>query len=283
MAFRFSTGLKNKLLGKTIDLIENGSFNSDASGWSAIDATLQAVEGGYEGKCLEITNTTTAKGYAYQGKPVKMGHRYMLELYHKNGTAPGRVKVGPDIDDGSYVDEVVDDGVWTRHLFLIEVPDTVNTIYVTLAIESETANDTTLFDEIKCKWEASSIKEIFKNSKLIIYSGTQPDSPDEAPVGTKLVEITKNASGDFDLEFAEAEDGSIDKVPVDNWSGYATADGDAGWFRLITNGDSGVYSETDCRIDGAVGTANAELIMADTHITNGSIQTISVFRISIDI
>ena len=283
MAFRFSTGLKNKLLGKTVDLIENGSFNSDASGWSAIDATLQAVDGGYEGKCLQITNTTDANGYAYQGKPVKMGHRYMLELYHKNGTAKGRVKVGPDINNGSYVDEELDDSDWTRHLFLIEVPDSVNTIYVTLLVESTTANDTTLFDEISCKWEASSIKEIFKNSKLILYTGTQPDSPDEAPVGTKLVEITRDASGNFDLRFDEADNGAIDKVPTDNWSGWATADGDAGWFRLITNGDSGVYSEADCRIDGAVGTANAELIMADTHITNGSIQTISVFRISIDI
>jgi len=281
MAFRFSTGLRNKLLGKTVNTVENGSFNADASGWSAIDATLAVVSGGYAGNCLQVTNTTSAKGYAYQAQVVKKGHRYMVELYHKNGTVAGRIKIGTSPNDGTFVNKSLDDSDWTRYLFLVEVPDTVNTIYITLQVDSAVQNDTSLFDEVKCIWEASSLKEIFKNSKLIIYTGSQPSSPDEAPLGTKLVEITTNASGEFDLEFDEASNGAIDKKPTDNWSGWAVASGTAGWFRLITNGDSEVYSEEDCRIDGAVGTANAELIMADTEITNGSIQTISVFRISI--
>jgi len=281
MAFRFSTGLRNKLLGKTVDTVENGSFTADTSGWSAIDATLASVSGGQDGNCLQVTNTTSANGYAYQAQIVKKGHRYMIEIYHKNGTTTGRIKIGTSANDGSYVDEALDDSDWTKHLFLIDVPDTVNTIYITLQVNSVVANDTSLFDEVKCKWESSSLKEIFKNSKLIIYTGAQPTSPDEAPIGTKLVEITTNASGEFDLEFDEASNASIDKKPTDNWSGWAVATGTAGWFRLITNGDSEVYSENDCRIDGAVGTANAELIMADTDISSGSIQTISVFRISI--
>ena len=283
MALRFSTGLKNALLGLTRDSVQNGSFTSDTSGWSAIDATLSSVSGGQSGNCLQIQNNTNANGYAYQAQTVKNGHRYMLELYHKNGTGQGYVKVGTSANDGTFVDEHgLDDSDWTKYYFLVE--STVQgSIYLTLGVDDATSGHTTLFDEVKFIWEASSIKEIFENSKLIIYTGSQPASADDAPIGTKLVEITKNSSGNFDLVFDEASDGSINKVPSDNWSGQAINSGTAGWFRLLVNGDTEVYSTTDPRIDGAVGTSNAELIMADTNITSGSVQTISVFRLSVSV
>jgi len=283
MALRFSTGLKNILLGLTRDSVENGSFTADTSGWSAIDATLASVSGGQDGNCLQITNNTSAKGYAYQAQQVKNGHRYMLELYHKNGTGQGFVKVGTSANDGTFIDQAaLDDSDWTKYYFLIE-SNVQGSIYVTLGVDDATSGHTTLFDEVKFTWEASSIKEVFKNSKLIMYTGSQPASADDAPIGTKLVEITKNGSGNFDLVFDEAEDGSINKVPADNWSGQAVASGTAGWFRLIVNGDSEVYNTDDPRIDGAIGTANAELVMADTNITVDSVQTISVFRLSVSV
>ena len=279
MALRFSTGLRNKLLGKTVNTVTNGSFSSDTSDWSAIDATLASVSGGQSGNCLQITNNTSSQGYAYQAQSVKHGHYYLIDLYHKNGTAQGVVKIGTSPNDDSLGSRTLNDTDWAHYFFLVEAPD-VTSIYITLVVNSNTSGDTTLFDEVRCIWESSSIQEIFKNSKLLIYSGTQPSSADEAPTGTKLVEITVNGSGDFNLQFEDAGDGSINKVASDNWSGTAIADGTAGWFRLIAVGDSGVYSTSDPRIDGSVGTANAELIMADTNITTGSVQTISVFKLN---
>lgn len=276
MALRLSTGLKNKLLGKTVDLVTNGSFTSSTTGWSANNAILSSVTGGQSGNCLEVKNNSTASGYAFQSFTVKPYHRYLVTLYFKKGlSASGFIKIGTGQNDGTYADVTVSDTSWTRHSFLVQ--PTTDALFITLGNTSTTTNDTSLFDEVVCEWEASSLKEIFYKSKLCIYSGTQPGSADDTPTGVKLVEITVAGSGNFDLEFDEASNGAITKVPNATWSGQATATGTAGYFRLITHGDSTASSTTDCRIDGAIG-STAELVMADPNLTTGQVVTISTFK-----
>jgi hypothetical protein len=282
MTLRFSTGLKNKILGKTVDLVNNGTFDASVTGWSQYYATAASVTGGQSNNCVEITNNSSAQGYIAQNLTVKPGHTYLIEIYHKNGLANGFIKIGTAANDGTYESESgLNDTNWTLRRFFI-VP-TSDVLWITLGVDSSVASDTTKFDEVTCIWEADSIQEIFKNSKILIYSGSQPASADDAPSGTLLCEITTAGSGNFDLEFDEATSGYITKKLTATWSGTVQNTGTAGWFRLITYGDSMASSTDDCRIDGAIATSGAELVMADTALIAGAVQTISVFKLTINL
>jgi len=281
MALKFSTGLKNKLLGKTVDLVTNGVFDSDVSGWTQTACTATSEAGGPSGNAVKVTNNSAAAGHISQQITVKEGHAYLIEVYHKNGDTTGYIKVGTAVDDGSLVNTTIDASDWALHRFYVVATGT--TLYITLGVGSSVDTEYTNFDEVKCLWLADSIEEIFKNSKISIFTGTQPSDADQAPTGTKLVDITTAGSGNFDLIFAEAEDGCITKKLDATWSGPAVADGVAGWFRLLTQGDSEDVSTEDCRIDGAIAESDAELVMPDTNITNTSVQTISTFKLTIDL
>lgn len=281
MALRFSTGLKNKLLGKEVDVVSNGSFDSAVTGWSQYYCSASSETGGQSDNCAKVANNSSAQGYIGQQLTVKPDHVYLIEVYHKNGDTTGFIKIGTSVNDGTYESRNVDDSDWTLYRFYV-VP-TTTTLWITLGVGSSVNAEYTYFDEVKCLWAADSIWEIFKNSKISIYTGSQPASADDPPSGTKLVDITTAGSGDFDLEFEEAEDGHITKKLNATWSGTAVAAGTAGWFRLYTVGDSEASSEEDCRLDGAISTSGAELIMADPVIENNSVQTISVFKLTINL
>ena len=98
-----------------------------------------------------------------------------------------------------------------------------------------------------CK--GGSVKDIFKDGVLRIYSGSQPASADNAVAGTLLAEITENAAafvaGAFGngLEFGDAASGAISKAVAETWQALGLAAGSAGWFRLVANAtDSGAAS-----------------------------------------
>ena len=83
-----------------------------------------------------------------------------------------------------------------------------------------------------------SLRELFENGILHIYSGSQPADADSAETGTKLVEITI-ASGAFvpgspgnGLEFEAPISGKIGKKASETWSGVGIVEGTAGWFGL---------------------------------------------------
>jgi hypothetical protein len=88
-----------------------------------------------------------------------------------------------------------------------------------------------------CK--GGSLKDVFKDGVLKIYSGSQPSSPDSAVSGTLLVTVTLSSSafvaGAFDngLEFGAAASGAISKATGATWSGAAVASGTAGYFRMV--------------------------------------------------
>jgi len=282
MALRFSTGLKNRLCGDTVDLVTNGTFDSSITGWSQYYCTASSVSGGVNGtNCAQVTNNSAASGYIAQSMTVKIGHRYMIKVYAKKGLANAFIKIGTSPNDGTYDSKTaIAVTSWTEYKFYV-VP-TSETLWITLGVDSSTANDTALFDECVCEWEASSIKEIFYKSKLLIYSGAQPSSADNAPTGTLLCTITTAGSGNFDLEFDDASNGSITKKLNATWSGTVTTSGTAGWFRLIAQGDSMASSTTDCRIDGAIATSGAEFTMADPALQAGAVETVSQFKLTVN-
>jgi hypothetical protein len=119
-----------------------------------------------------------------------------------------------------------------------------------------------------------SLKDIFHDGVLRIYSGSQPAGPDYAVSGTKLLEISESAGafvhGAFGngLEFGAAAAGVIAKAVGETWQGTGIAAGTAGYFRLCANPtDDGSASTSLPRIDGSVGTSGADLNMSTTTIT----------------
>ena len=167
----------------------------------------------------------------------------------------------------------------------------------TVAVGTITIAETTLTGEvagslnIKIQCIAGgSLKDIFKNGILRIYSGTQPASADAAITGTLLCSFTNSAgawvagSPENGLQFGTASAGAISKSSSQVWQGVAAATGTAGWFRLYANAaDAGSLDSTYVypRIDGSIGTSGAQLNMSSTSITSGATLTIDTFTITL--
>jgi len=137
--------------------------------------------------------------------------------------------------------------------------------------------------------KGGSLKDIFKDGILKIYSGSQPASADNAVAGTELLAISV-ASGAFvagtptnGLEFGAAAAGAISKSTA-VWSDTGIASGTAGCFRLYANASDANGEDTTPflypRLDGSVGTSGAELNMSSTSITIGATTTIDTFTIT---
>lgn len=110
---------------------------------------------------------------------------------------------------------------------------------------------------------------------LDIYTGSQPASSDDAPIGTKLVTISNNSAGTT-LEFeASAASGAISKSASQTWSGAAIATGTAGWFRLRRHDDSNAASSSFVRYDGACATSGAQMNLGSLTISSGAPITVS--------
>ncbi|UJX40392.1 carbohydrate binding domain-containing protein [Desulfovibrio sp. JY] len=71
------------------NLVTNGTFNSDTTGWTAGNgAVLASVSGGVSGNCLRITNSGATNGYATQVfSGLTVGKLYKFSGSAKKGTA----------------------------------------------------------------------------------------------------------------------------------------------------------------------------------------------------
>lgn len=139
-------------------------------------------------------------------------------------------------------------------------------------------------------FKGGSLKDIFHDGVLKIYSGSQPTNPDQAVAGTLLLQITDGAgafvAGEFanGLEFGDAADGVISKAIAETWQDTGIASGTAGWFRLCANPtDAGGASTSLPRIDGSIGTSGADLNMSSTSIVVGSTYTIDTFVLTMPV
>ena len=138
---------------------------------------------------------------------------------------------------------------------------------------------------VACK--GGSVKDIFHDGVLRIYSGTQPSDADQAVAGTMLLEISESGgafgAGEFanGLEFGAAASGAISKAVAETWQDVGIAAGTAGWFRFCANPtDAGGASTSLPRIDGSIGTSGADLNMSSTSIVVGSTYTIDTFTLT---
>ena len=136
-----------------------------------------------------------------------------------------------------------------------------------------------------------SLKDVFMDGVLRIYTGSAPASADTAVSGTLICEITVSSgafvAGAFDngLEFGAAASGVIAKAAAETWSGVGiNGGGTAGYFRLVGNAaDTGVLDSGYIypRIQGTIGTSGADLNMTSTTITVGATYTIDTFQLTL--
>jgi hypothetical protein len=137
-----------------------------------------------------------------------------------------------------------------------------------------------------------SLKDVFKDGVLKIYSGTRPADADTSIGGATLLVTISVSSATFTagavaagLEFGAASAGAISKLSTEVWSGTAVQTGTAGFFRLYANAtDAGAADTTPFlypRIDGTIATSGADLNMTSTSIRSGATITIDTFTLTL--
>jgi len=139
------------------EVVSNGTFDSDTTGWTAVVCTLSSEAGGQSGNCLQILNAAGGGGYEAQARQeiaVIPFLRYKLSFYFKKGTGSyGRVWVdstefsrSPTSGD-LYSTGALSDVTWTEYTG--EFVPTGSSIF--LMLESHSPSKTALFDEVTIK------------------------------------------------------------------------------------------------------------------------------------
>jgi hypothetical protein len=132
-----------------------------------------------------------------------------------------------------------------------------------------------------------SLKDVFINAVIAVYTATQPADADNAESGTLLGYITKD-SGAFTpgsptngLVWDDAVAGVCAKPSATEWSITPIADGTAGWARLYDNARVTGSSSSSRRIDMACGVGAGELRWTTTAFTTGVKFTIDTLNLSV--
>lgn len=90
-----------------------------------------------------------------------------------------------------------------------------------------------------------------------------------------------DAANGLNFEFP-ASGGIIVKPSAETWKGLGLVDDNAGWFRIVANGDSVTDDGADsARIDGLVATSGGDLQTGSNVIALGAVQTIGTLAIQI--
>ncbi len=139
----------------------------------------------------------------------------------------------------------------------------------------------------------ASMKEIFENSTLVLFSGPQPGSANDGEIGTPLVQLTL-ANGAFTpgegtngLNFGTVtwDDANtvatLSKAIAEVWSGIALADGTIGWGRLYANDMVEGESTTARRLDGTATIGGGEFKLSSAVTKTGVPVTVDVCDIKL--
>lgn len=131
--------------------------------------------------------------------------------------------------------------------------------------------------------DTNSLDAIMAAGFIKIYSGTAPASADDAVPGgaTLLCTISINSTGTGINFAASASNGVLAKAGGEVWSGVNAATGTATWFRHVAAGDDGTLSTTQARLQGAVGTAGAELNLSSTSLVSAATQPIDFYSVAL--
>lgn len=114
-----------------------------------------------------------------------------------------------------------------------------------------------------------------------IYDGAEPATADAALGGaTLLCTISVASSGTGITLDAVAVDGVASKPSGVVWSGENVATGTARFYRYVAPGDDGTLSTTQCRVQGRIAVAGADINMTSTSLVLGGIQPLPHFTLA---
>lgn len=272
MAIRFSTGLQNLQAGINRELVPYGAMTLDAdvqTNWTESGSTMLGAVTKVAKTCMSLSGI----GYASTPIVTKIGHWYRVSVAFINEDATGAasVRVGTAADGAQNYDSgslATTTATWTTLEFGFRA--TATTTYITLKNSGASLK---YFDDVSCSTLSASIKEAFHLGDLQLWTGPQPDTPDEAPTGTLLVTVKNGSSG---ITFGDAVAGLLSKTVGETLTGTCVAAGTAGWFRLRAPGDLGTLNTIDARIDGLVETLGEEMTgLRSLVFALNSVQTIA--------
>lgn len=135
--------------------------------------------------------------------------------------------------------------------------------------------------------QTSSVETALQLGFLIIYSGSQPASANNASTGVRLATIAVS-DGPTGLTFDPiVTAGTLPKAAAETWSATAIANGTAGWFRwagldtnkATTEANSDAGGLAFVAMDGSIAVSGADLNMSNVSIVLGATQTVTDFNI----
>lgn len=116
-------------------------------------------------------------------------------------------------------------------------------------------------------------------AEIELYAGTVAATSDADISGNTLLgTISTNGDGTA-LTLGSPVSGIIGKTATESWKVTPVADGTVTFYRFIISTDVGGLSTTAMRVQGTVGTANADMLVDSTTFVTGVIRTVSSFSI----
>ncbi len=135
--------------------------------------------------------------------------------------------------------------------------------------------------------ETGSVEAALETGFLIIYSGSQPASANDAATGSLLATIAVD-DGATGLTFDPiVTAGTLPKAAGETWSGTAVLTGTAGWFRFNeletnkagTETAAGTGGVSNVCMDGSIAVTGGDINMSNVSVVSGALQTVTVFNI----
>lgn len=127
------------------ELITNGTFDSDTSGWSVNAAgVLTWVSGG----TVTFQRVSSANDRFYQQVSVTSGRTYRIRLDYISGTDDINFRLGTGAASLAYGNNTLDDTYWTYMPGLLWVAPVTGSVYLSLSLG---ANATVGMDNISMK------------------------------------------------------------------------------------------------------------------------------------
>lgn len=113
-----------------------------------------------------------------------------------------------------------------------------------------------------------SLRDVLTGCSIMIYTGAVPPNADAAiGAATLLCTISGTPNG---IEFeASSSAGVLLKSAGQAWEGTNSASGNATFFRIVEDTDTGVSSTTEVRLQGTVGILAADLELSNVNLVNG--------------
>lgn len=178
------------------DLVTNGGFDSDTTGWTAGNSALLAsVVGGQSGNCLRITENGDDSPRAYQTMTVEPGSYYRFTFYEKQGTETDYTAFIYDGINLIYlipIAWIVGDITWTQKTMEFVTPNNCTSIRIFFQTKSLNAEgktfyfDTVTLEKISNKIPFDTMFNTVGTSKAFFIC----EDPDSPLTTTKYVRFT---------------------------------------------------------------------------------------------